>query len=110
MSVSPLYQSAPLAAPASSVATAEAPAVVAKAKAPVMRSGCQGGVQRAGSSGGRDREYYRGYCAAKGQGKCQLTRYVRLHGPPPTRGGTPWHGPAMEDRAAKGKAKGKGKW
>ena len=108
-SVSPLYiERQPGVAPVA-LQPPPTPAAAVRSGPPIVRSGVQGGEQRTGGSGGSERQYYRGYYGAKGQGKAALLRYVRINGPPPTQGGTPWHGPAMADRKAAGKAKGKGR-
>ena len=55
--------------------------------------GTYGAVRRP-ESGGVNREYYRGYYRAKGNGKAALAAYTAQHGPPPSQGGAGYHQPS----------------
>ena len=56
-----------------------------------FRAGVNGGRERFGDSGGQNRNYYRAYYTAKGQGEMALQRFLQTHGPPPSRGGKSMH-------------------
>ena len=49
------------------------------------------GRARYGDRGGRNQPYYAGLYAAKGRGREAMLEYIRIHGPPPSKGQGAFH-------------------